>query len=198
MSVFDKISSGIAAAEGMKNALAQPARIKASDGSALDCESIKTKFDLSMLKRADFGYLLLKDNRTIFTGDALLLNQYIIEARSLVKNIPAYEIHAKDLVFPEKLESGFRRNVFLTFAPKTKTGRSPKYPVEVHFTVSANRFFGTVYYGQSFQIEKGEIVMWGSHMGYAIELSMINGKLGIKEIYRNEPSTGNRYKVYYQ
>lgn len=198
MSFLDKISSAIATAEEVKNTFQRSIPIKASDGSSLDRESIKTKFDLSMLKKVDSGYLLTGDNRTIFTGDALLLNQYIKEARSLVKSIPAYEIRAKDLVFTEQTENGFRRNVFLTFTPKTKTGRTPKYPVEVHFTVSSDQFFGAVYYGQSLQIEKGEIVMWKGGMGYIIDLAMINGKLTIKEIYRSETSTGNKYKVYYQ
>lgn len=198
MSFLDKISSAITTVEEVKNTFQRSIQIKASDGSALDRESIKTKFDLSMLKRVDSGYLLTGDNRTIFTGDALLLNQYIKEARSLIKNIPAYEIHAKDLVFTEKIENGCRRNVFLVFTPKTKTGRMPKYPVEVHFTVSSDQFFGVVYYGQSLQIEKGEIVMWKGSMGYIIDLAMIDGNLAIKEIYRNETTTGNKYKVYYQ
>ncbi len=155
------------------------------------------KFEKKQMKKVEGGYLLMGANKALFSSDLESINPLLDDARRLVQGVPRYKLDASKLVFTEKFDKGTRKNVLLKFTPLTTSGRMPKYPIEIHFTVNISEdFFGTVYYGQSGRIEKAEIILWKSNTGYVINLKAIDSVLSINQIFKSIPRTGERVKVY--
>ncbi len=158
---------------------------------------VAVKYDKKQMKRVDGGYLLLGNNRTLFSSDLEALNPLLDEARKLIRGMPGYKLDARKLVFTEKIDNGTRKNVLLKFTPLTSSGRKPKYPIEIHFTVNISEdFFGTIYYGQSGVIEKAEIVLWKSYTSFDVNLKTVDGNLVVNQIFKTNPKTFERVKVY--
>lgn len=184
MSIFDKL-------------LGRSPESPTASATAISQPSISIKYDKKLMKKVDGGYLLLGSNRTLLSSDLESLNPLLDESRRLVRGMPGHKIDAKKLVFTEKFDNGTRKNVLLKFTPPTSSGRRPKYPIEILFTVNISEdFFGTVYYGQSGVIEKAEIILWKARTSFAVNLKVVDGNLVVNQIFKTNPKTFERVKVY--
>lgn len=93
--------------------------------------------------------------------------------------------------------NGFNQFCFLTFAPLTKTGKQAKYPAILHFNIS-DRLHGELFYGQTGEIDKADIVAWDNQTCCELNLALINGQLDINAIYKTNPVTYKKQKMYYR
>lgn len=152
-------------------------------------------FDLDEVSHCYDHFYLLGENSDMAASDILALNEYWRECRRLVSGFPALTIREEDLCFTENIVNGFSQFCFLSFAPMTKTGKLPKYPVSLHFHVS-QELFGTAHYGQSKSIERVQLTAWRRNVCWEIVLASRSGELSVSAIYKHDPNTFKKEKVY--
>ena len=171
--------------------------LRASDGTKLDAAGIATCFDLSEVSNCYDNFYLLGKNRDKAVSDILALNEFWKECRHLVGRFPAVAIKERDLCFKTNIVNGFSQFCFLSFAPPTKTGKPPKYPVTLHFHVS-RELCGIAHYGQSKSIERAELTLWHKDCCWEVVLTSAAGVLAVSAIYRHNPKTLKKDKIYSQ
>lgn len=168
------------------------------NGSKIDKELLTNcRYDLSNLLRQDNFYLIQgKDNVSRAIEDVLYLNLYLKEAPNKHPCFPLKQIKASDLCFNKKIVKGTNVHSFISFTPLTKTGKTPKYPYKLRFFVSTE-LFGEIYYGEYGEIDKAWVVAWHNGICCELNLALINGVLDIKSIYKTNPITYKKQKMYY-
>lgn len=169
--------------------------LRASDGTKLDAAGIATCFDLSEVSDCYDNFYLLGKNRDKAVSDILALNEFWKECRHLVGRFPVVAIKERELCFKTNIVNGFSQFCFLSFAPPTKTGKPPKYPVTLHFHVS-QELGGTAYYGQSQSIERVELTSWHKDVCWGVVLTSAAGVLAVSAIHRSDAKKQKKEKVY--
>lgn len=87
------------------------------------------------------------------------------------------------------------------FAPLTKTGKDPKYPMSLlyQYKMKANGDIdqlGTLDYRQDGTIGKASLRFWHDHVGFFIELGQIDGDLIVTKIEQSLPLEQKRITIY--
>lgn len=195
MRFFDKFNKTVKSVEKVFKDISEFA--ESSSVQTQSTKDILTDYDLSKLKKKDDIYLLNGSNIEKAIADVLYLNLYLQEAPQKHPCFPYRQIKASDLCFKYNIVNGFSQFCFLTFTHLTKTGRQPKYPIVLHFHISP-KLFGQIYYGQTAEIDKACIIAWNNDVCCELNLALINGQLDIKTIYKTNPITHKKQKMYYQ
>jgi hypothetical protein len=197
MGLFDKVKSMVS--ELYLPSISNPTHIPTESVETRGISHrIITSFDLSKIRPMKNGvYLIGNENVPIAIRDILYLNLYLKEAPRKHPCFPLYQISANQLYFHENIVNGFSQYCFLSFSEPTKTGKQAKYPIVLHFHIS-DKLFGEIFYGQTGEIDKAHIIAWNKHTCCELKLSLINGKLDINSIYKTNPQTYQKQKMYYQ
>ncbi len=156
------------------------------------------KYDVSKMKSIRGFYLPNVTDKDNITKDILRLNDYLVQAMSLVKTFPNIQINANDIEFrfdkvlPDELIE------FCTFicTPNTPTGKASKYPLKLGFYCKrTSHIQGEIEYLQNGEIGKVRIVIW--HKGILYLVHIIDKK-GAKTITKIETTnkSGERITVY--
>lgn len=169
--------------------------LRASDGTKLDAATITTCFDLAEISHCYENLYLLGKNQDKAVCDILSLNGYWQECRRVVGRFPTVTIRERDLCFKQKMVNGFNQFCFLSFAPLTKTGKAPKYPMTLHFHVSGD-LFGSACYGHTGAIERAELCAWHKGTCWTVLLAAVDGALSVSAIYKQSPTAAKKEKVY--
>ena len=162
-------------------------------GNYIPKNLVSSKYDLSELLQIDNGYyILLGNNIELAKTDILSMNAFIQEARKLYPDFPQNVISKDELRF-EYRQGGTRDYCILNFEPLTRTGKPPKYAMQLSFFPSM-KLFGRIFYTQKRDIGKVSIISWESQVCYILDLAMVDDTLNINMIYKS--LDGRRIKIY--
>lgn len=165
-------------------------------GVILDKKTISTKFDLYNISEFQQGCYLISPNDThTITEDILELNQLLFAAHKTCTFFPLRKISKENLFFTKRIVNGSNAFCFISFEPRTQTGKEAKYPIVFHLNVTPN-FFGEIYYLQNGQIGKARIIAWSNNQCFELSLLMLNGNLSVNNIYQIDTFTGKKNKLY--
>ncbi len=155
-----------------------------------------TKKDMEQFNLEKFELIEpLFDNRISIMGitelsklsiqkDIELVNKYIFDACKFA-NIK-YSLHIDPLFFKydvEKLDR-YGVNQYYTFFecnPYTKTGKTSKFPLILHYAIDEETF-GQIYYLQDGTIGKCRLIFWIEHIMYSIELGLKGTTIVVKKV----------------
>ena len=151
-------------------------------------------------------YLLVDGNKATAIQDILALNGILDHVRDVCSAFPAVQIAEDKLQFdpPNDPEADLsfcylRTNVF------TKTGKTAKYPITLHFSETGNRpyvydsahgyevyrlpdkTFGTIDYFADGEVGKAEIICWKDRACYKLRCKTFeNGLFSLNTVERGE------------
>ena len=156
------------------------------------------RYDISKMKHIREFYLPNVTDKDNIIKDILQLNDYLLQAMSLVKTFPNLRINANDIEFRfDKVLPDEPAN-FCTFiyTPNTPTGKASKYPLKLGFYCKrTSNIQGEIEYLQNGEIGKVRIIIWHKETLYLVH---ILDKKGTKAITKIETTNknGERITVY--
>lgn len=141
--------------------------------------TFQTRYDFSKIRGYDFGvednqitFFIDGKNQLIAKEDILGMNRFLSEGHVNDSEIPVFSIHEKEIRFEPSDLSGIDDYTRLDILPLTPTGKQPKYPLRMSFCLlsqeeqwkisqtKGKEVFGRIYYLQSGDIGKAEIICW--------------------------------------
>ena len=198
MGLLDKVINTVNMINEVKTAVTYTPDIVCSNGTKMKKDCIYSRYNLDDMRRTKSNiYLLGNSNIPLAADEIICVNTFLAEAAHLLSRFPKKQISKNKLCFKERLINGTNAYCFVTFNPTTQTGKFPKYPMVLHFYFS-NDLFGNLFYAQNGEIEKGDIIVWGSGICYEVQLRMTGDDLKLNTIYRTNPVSYKKEKIYYQ
>ncbi len=199
MSFLKKALNMVNTAVEIKQTITYTPDIICSNGSKIRKDCIYSRYDLNDVKKLKSNsYLLGNSNIPLAIDEIMYVNAFLMEAAHLLSYFPRKQISQKNLCFKERVVNGIHNAFcYISFIPLTDTGKKPKYPMVLHF-YNSDDLFGNLSYGQSGEIDKGDIVVWGKDTCYEVKLRLIGNELKLHTIYQTNPGTGKKQKIYYQ
>lgn len=93
------------------------------------------KYDVSKMKSIRGFYLPTVADKDNIVKDVLQLNDFLLQAKSLVKAFPNIQINANDIEFrfEKVLKDEATEFCVFTYTPNTPTGKAAKYPLKLGF-----------------------------------------------------------------
>ena len=170
------------------------------------------KYDVSKMKSIRGFYLPNVTDKDNITKDVLQLNDYLLQAKSLVTAFPNIQINATDIEFRFDKVLPDESTEFCTFVytPNTPTGKASKYPLKLGFyckrtsqqrevrkgntiqIIGADGIQGEIEYLQNGEIGKARIII--SHRGYVYMVYLLEKK-SIKTITKIETTNKNGERI---
>jgi len=153
------------------------------------------RYDVSKMKSIRGFYLPNVSDKDNITKDVLQINDYLLQAMTLVKIFPNLQISANDIEFKFDKVLPDEPTEFCTFiyTPNTPTGKVSKYPLKLGFYCRrTNNIQGEIEYLQNGEIGKARIIIW--HKG-TLYLVHILDKKGIKAITKIETTNKNGERI---
>lgn len=136
------------------------------------------------------------DNRFQALVDISYMNEFLKEACRLGNIKSKLEICTEEVLWKGNEPST------LTKTPHTKTGKAPKYIVDLFFTTRdsdefepIDNYFGHIYYMQDGSIGKAWLVCWIKKKMYCIHIGLVGTSLAIKKIETNAQN-GEKEVIY--
>lgn len=136
------------------------------------------------------------DNRFQALADISYMNEFLKEACRLGNIKSKLEICTEEVLWKGNEPS------VLTKTPHTKTGKVPKYIVDLFFTTRdsdefepIDNYFGHIYYMQDGSIGKAWLVCWIKKKMYCIHIGLVGTSLAIKKIETNTQN-GEKEVIY--
>lgn len=136
------------------------------------------------------------DNRFQALTDISYMNGFLKEACRLGNIKSKLEICTEEVLWEGETPST------LTKIPHTKTGKVPKYIVDLFFTTRDSSefepiddYFGNIYYMQDGSIGKAWLVCWIKKKTYCIHIGLVGTSLVIKKI-ETHSKTGEKEVIY--
>lgn len=141
--------------------------------------TFQTRYDFSNIRGYDFGmennritFFIDGKNRLIAKEDIMYMNRFLSEGHISDSEIPIFTISEQNIRFEPSDLSGIDDYTRLAILPLTQTGKKPKYPLMMAFCLLSHdeqwkisqtkgkEVFGRIYYLQSGDIGKAEIICW--------------------------------------
>jgi hypothetical protein len=190
------IKAGMALKSSLENSAGKDIVLLSENKQPIPSTELPQIYDFSALTWVSEAYTLSGVNKETAIKDALSMNQYLTEAKRLLHSFPSNKFSKSKLVFDPRERQRGNGCTILQITPHTKTGRIAKYPI-VLYAFQSDELFCWIYYTQSGEIGKAEIVSW-SNRCYVLNLALIDGKLDINTIYTDNPHTGEKQKMYFR
>ena len=153
------------------------------------------KYDVSKMKSIRGFYLPNVSDKDNITKDILQLNDYLLQATTLVRMFPTIQIDANDIEFRFDKVLPDESTEFCTFiyTPNTPTGKASKYPLKLGFYCKrTSNIQGEIEYLQNGEIGKSRIIIWHKGILYLVH---ILDKKGIKAITKIETTNKNGERI---
>lgn len=153
------------------------------------------KYDVSKMKSIRGFYLPNVSDKDNITKDILQLNDYLLQATTLVRMFPNIQIDANDIEFRFDKVLPDESTEFCTFiyTPNTPTGKTSKYPLKLGFYCKrTSNIQGEIEYLQNGEIGKSRIIIWHKGILYLVH---ILDKKGIKAITKIETTNKNGERI---
>ena len=153
------------------------------------------KYDVSKMKSIRGFYLPNVSDKDNITKDILQLNDYLLQATTLVRMFPNIQIDANDIEFRFDKVLPDESTEFCTFiyTPNTPTGKASKYPLKLGFYCKrTSNIQGEIEYLQNGEIGKSRIIIWHKGILYLVH---ILDKKGIKAITKIETTNKNGERI---
>ena len=193
-----EINGTIESGEAMPITLSYPVYIKEcciKENSFVTVNTDNLRYDVSKMKSIRGFYLPNVSDKDNITKDVLQINDYLLQAMTLVKIFPNLQISANDIEFKFDKVLPDEPTEFCTFiyTPNTPTGKASKYPLKLGFYCRrTNNIQGEIEYLQNGEIGKARIIIW--HKG-TLYLVHILDKKGIKAITKIETTNKNGERI---
>ena len=161
--------------------------------------TFQSRYDFSKVRALDFGMennqisiFIDGKNQLIAKEDILSLNRFLDQGYMDDTDVPMFEIEEKNIRFVPS-EVGRDDYTRLFILPLTPTGKNPKYPLKMSFSLLSSdeqfkismsggkEIFGHVYYQQNGDVGKADIICWnhkGKRSAY-FEFHIRRGKDGL-------------------
>ena len=151
MGLFDIIKKAFSSSA--KSTISSTQQPKA-DFAPLSPKSSVLKYDISKMRIVRECYLPNKSDIENIRNDVIKLNDFLLQAKSLVKSFPLIQIKSEDLVFRFDKISRDEPTEFCTFtySPYTPTGKPSKYPLKLGFWCARTSKERQVKQGRGFSI----------------------------------------------
>lgn len=166
-------------------------------------ENLGYIFDNPIFSLDKDGIMLLSDeNQKKAIREVEGINQFLDNAKLLIKIPKSLFIDAEKLEFGEKIRNGvvIERYSFLICSPYTQTNKMSKYPLSLNFASAGevrNSFSGRLYYMQNGSVGKANISVFSGNEIYIFTLGMVGTTLSLKKI-ECASFDGNQTEVIYK
>lgn len=153
------------------------------------------RYDVSKMNSIRGFYLPNVSDKENITKDILQLNEYLLQATTLVKIFPNIQLNANDIEFRFDKVLPDEPTEFCTFiyTPNTPTGKASKYPLKLGFYCkSTSNIHGEIEYLQNGEIGKSRIIILHKESLYLVH---ILDKKGIKAITKIETTNKNGERI---
>ena len=198
MGFFDtlnQIKNTVDEVKGMSASFMPGKALHDTKGNTVNTSLFTSYYDLSKLREFQkYYYKITGSNIDRAKADIIYLNLYLEHALVCYPRFPKKKIDARKLNFDGN-NPNYNDFCFLNFNPLTKTGKVPKYPVCLSFHYD-KELFGTIFYGQSGEIDRAEITAWSNNVCHELILTLANGVIDIDKIYKYNSVTGEKQKMY--
>lgn len=173
--------------------------VVAGSGEFLPVESLPDVFAVDGISRIDHNFYEITSAGNIERAreDIWAMNALIEQANQKCSEVPLKLFRKEKINFRFSETAMSRDYCTLEFAPLTKTGKLPKYPIRLginqksgpdHYDIT-----GSIFYLKDGSVGKAELILHGNAV-YTLNASAMDGVLAVKTIYRNE--AGFRQRIY--
>lgn len=173
------------------------------------------KYDVSKMKSIRGFYLPNVTDKDNIIEDVLQLNDFLLQAKTLVKAFPNIQINANDIEFrfDSVLKDEATEFCVFTYTPNTPTGKATKYPLKLGFwcartsekrqvkqgrgfsIIPPNGIHGDIEYLTDGQIGKARVIIAYNGSCYIINILDKKGEKAITKI-EGTNNKGERIELY--